>query len=789
MAYHNNLNPKTLHFKHICEVLMRTIFSAKTLDIVFSRKAIFIYSSFLFICLPRLFGNLTFLLLSIIIAVILFFCDRFRVFGENRFFNTAIFFYAIWIIISFLMHYSALSLIDPLSYINANKFNVYKGLESLNNITILYLFFPLLLFILVHLTRSIKDLHKCICLIPVLFLPSTIVALYQAFIDPNFQNPNRVFIAGTNRAFIAGLNTDGSAFGISLFFLFSLCVLGFLVYRSLWMRLLFSILTFIQLWCLLLRGQHTTLIGILLFCIAFPFMYIWVHDQKPRSLKIKFVLTFYSLTLLIFSVGILALQNYSSNSFVMSRYINGHIQNFKEGGLNLVVEKLERFRIQYGAHAVGATLSAPISGWGPAGFHIIMPDIIFKKKAEPLPDHNAANHYLQMSSELGLTGCFLNIFLHLIPLWMIFRMQNQIKCEDIRWAVAIIFSTLIIFMFIYLTGPHGMAKDVLWIIVALNTFLYLTARKHGYQFRISSTKVMTVSLLVLTAVFFWGTYTVSYGKKGYRAKQLADWWPLKGQYGFYSFEDWKGEKMRWTMQKAKMHLKATSNIFGFKMVSKSPDSQDALNVKIYLNGELLDETHFMSRGMRPFYYYSPSIYNKKVELEIDVSNTFNPRKIGLSSDSRDLGVAMSPVSFLKIMPKEGLGFHEFERWSGEPWDGWPADEPLDFRWTRKRATFSPNKEKGESSTVYLMCAHPDVQDNPVSVKLIGSNGAFDKALFDKAGEVIQVRITNEQVNAIDKMTVIVNRTWNPKATNISADDRDLGVALAVRVDGSDDSDD
>jgi hypothetical protein len=433
--------------------------------------------------------------------------------------------------------------------------------------------------------------------------------------------------------------------------------------------------------------------------------------------------------------------------------------------------------------AFKATMEAPTSGWGPGGFYRILPDIVFRSKKEHLQIHNAANHYLQMSSELGILGCLFNLSLHLIPLWMAFRIRNKILGREEKWAVAIIGSTLVILLTIYMTGPHGMAKDVLWIIVVLNAYLYVTALRYGYRFNRFNLKMASAILIVLSVIFTAGTYNSSFGENGYQAKQHSDWWPLKNQYGFYAFENWQNDKVRWTMRNAGMRFKALSNLLGFKIIAQSPNSNgpNGLKVKLFLDDELLDEIHFFKGGKRSLYYYIPSIQDKVVQFKIEVDKTFNPLKLGFSRDKRELGVAMSPISFLQTMPKQGVGFYPWES-SGEetPYSALQNKQTA-FRYTGRRASLDLKYNFENGAAVYIKCFHPDIKDKPVVVTIRNKAKLIYHETFSD-NEWRKIQIKSNQINESSILTFEVNRTWNPKQLKIADDDRDLGLAVAISND-------
>ena len=138
-----------------------------------------------------------------------------------------------------------------------------------------------------------------------------------------------------------------------------------------------------------------------------------------------------------------------------------------------------------------------------------------------------------MSSEMGLPGVVLNILLHVIPLWMVFRVRRRILSQEDRLAVGIVFTTVCIMMLLYITGPHTMAVSVLWILVVMLSYLFATAIRYDYSFRAVRMKPFVIFLMLLSLLFFIRTYDNVFGREGYTARQLADWWPYRYEQNCY----------------------------------------------------------------------------------------------------------------------------------------------------------------------------------------------------------------------------------------------------------------
>ena len=289
----------------------------------------------------------------------------------------------------------------------------------------------------------------------------------------------------------------------------------------------------------------------------------------------------------------------------------------------------------------------------------------------------------------------------------------------------------------------------------------------------------------------------------------------KFQYGFYAYEKWKGGPMRWTWRKACARVEATSDLFEIKVAASGHNSTgpNGLLLKIFLQGEALDEVHFFKGGYRTLYYCVPDIEGKEVEIRMEVDRTFNPLRMEISEDTRELGVAVSPVTFLKIMPKDGVGFYLWET-TALMMPEWKKSLKKRFRWTGKQASQStsdfglcntkdqtrmdptliaadltgrdgrqtPDTEEqgkdGVNRMVFLMCGHPDIEKAPVAVRILGDGLLLRHVEFEDHGWK-KVAFKETELEGKEVITFEVSRTWNPRKMGVSMDERDLGVAVAV----------
>jgi len=331
-------------------------------------------------------------------------------------------------------------------------------------------------------------------------------------------------------------------------------------------------------------------------------------------------------------------------------------------------------------------------------------------------------------------------------------------------------------------------------------------------------KVMMFLVLIGGVVYFVNRgsqgLAEKYGLEVYAKDQ--DWYKY---HGFYDREKWGETYYRWSGAKASVVISGQWSLGGGQMAgvgSRGPrvegwraedkwvvefDLQchtpgvenEPVRVVTSLDGERIDDLWFDKKGsLKRQYYVGKKEAGVGHKFLFEVSRTWNPKRLGVSEDLRDLGVAVSEVRFLDKMPKDGVGFYDWETLGGGKIPGWPGNTLGRFRWTGMRASMlstdypstivptgnKTSRTKQPSMTLFLMCAHPDIDKNPVVLKIMGDNELLKQETFVDH-QWRKVLIKPAELNNSKILTFQVNRTWNPKAAGVSEDGRDLGVAIAA----------
>lgn len=233
------------------------------------------------------------------------------------------------------------------------------------------------------------------------------------------------------------------------------------------------------------------------------------------------------------------------------------------------------------------------------------------------------------------------------------------------------------------------------------------------------------------------------------------------------------------------------------MVEKEP-----VELVVWLDGKRNDVILFDKKGgVKRWYYMGMKEGREDQEFLFAVSRTWNAQKMGISSDWRDLGVAVSEPRLLEKLPMDGLGFYGWELLDvrseesillmtdgGTKESGHQAGEPKMFRWTMGMALmpvleldakkYGLNVVGGglNENVVFLRCAHPDIDKEMVVVKVLGDGEVLSELEFGDHG---WRKAEFKELAGREVLTFEVSRTWNPKRMGMSDDLRDLGVAVVI----------
>jgi len=154
-----------------------------------------------------------------------------------------------------------------------------------------------------------------------------------------------------------------------------------------------------------------------------------------------------------------------------------------------------------------------------------------------------------------------------------------------------------------------------------------------------------------------------------------------------------------------------------------------------------------------------------LEIGFETATTFVPQGI---ADRRELGAAVGELSWLQELPAEGVGFYDWEH-QGE----------RVFRWTGRWAAqpLPPAGDVTDRVLVGAIRSHPRTEGaDPLAVTFFCGGEQVAELLLEDA-DWTPLRLDLSEVPGSSLLAVRVSRTWSPARAGVSADQRDLGVAL------------
>jgi hypothetical protein len=684
---------------------------------------------------------------------------------NSRFYLLTLFFLSFLILLSSSFHYLALSQVDSALFITVNKDMASWGKNTVVSGASIYLLLNSSIIAGMLYLNNIDKTLKAMLIIPFLFIPSLFVGLYQGLFDLDFMSRNRLFDHPT---YIMGLSYDQSSFGILLYLLFPVCVLGIISVKKAAIKIAYLLLMILLLVCLFMRGQKTTLVGIIIFTGLLPLVMLWVYGWRLKWGHVKkLIIILVVCVLMLVGLTLYYQKNPIKMPFLLDQTVAAY-GYWKQGDISSL-KAFSSGREIFGKIAWIITEKAPVAGWGPGGYSRNFYNTFFEIKEPPLNFHNAANYYLQVTSELGVTGGVLTLLLYILPVVTVAGARGQLSVKQ-RWTAGILSLSTLVFLLLYMTGPHIFSPDVLWVVALyLAGLLSVSAEfkntKRSYRLFYP---IAFIVIILITVFFSIETYKTSFGSKGYKALAQSEWWPIKNEYGYYPAENWGGAIMRWTGKKSSTSVKASGELVEFNVFAHQANSSGpkGLRLEVSINDLVKDTLHFFGSGNKKLQYYVHGIKGKDVVIKTEVSDTFNPKKLKMNSDIRDLGIARGVIGFSDNIPHDGVGFYGWEEWSG--------DKDFKFRWTGGRASF-PSKGV-DWKHLQILCAHPDIKQSPVFVTVfVDDNLVWQMDINDSDWK----RVVAKSDKPVDGKVVTfqVSRTWNPRVMGVSGDGRDLGVGV------------
>ena len=293
----------------------------------------------------------------------------------------------------------------------------------------------------------------------------------------------------------------------------------------------------------------------------------------------------------------------------------------------------------------------PWTGVGLGAYILELPNYYFLNVGKLFVIDTAGNLPLQIASELGILGLVLVLLFASTVVRSSYRLlftnpPSTLQSEQ-KLAGPVALGVLASFASL-LFGAHVLFFEFNYLL-AVSIALVLAAshslNPHADHPAHMNRRAKAIPCLLAAAI---GTVSViflfeSLGPLSIEQRKRALGWQF--DYGIYKKELWDGKFHFWWMQKeAQITITAKGDVLHFALFCAHPDAdRRPVVVSISTNLGTQKSIKLTRDRWREVSLDLKTRPGDKIALKICVDRTFNPRKLGISNDGRDLGVAIAKI--------------------------------------------------------------------------------------------------------------------------------------------------
>ena len=279
----------------------------------------------------------------------------------------------------------------------------------------------------------------------------------------------------------------------------------------------------------------------------------------------------------------------------------------------------------------------PLTGSGIGTFYRISPSFQDVPINEMMDFYeNAHNYFLQMAAELGIPA-LLVLSIILFHTYRSGYKNLTLYAESIPWRKGLLLG-LTAYLITCIFGHPLLSSSqqfLFWFIVSRIASPVNLKEKKGTP---NQKSVKLLALLIGLGMFL----AVGYEHKRVASGHGSHTYDL----GFYAYEIIDGENMRWTGQRAFMKGPVQGKYLAMDVYAAPHNiGPQGLNLQFTINGKLWDEVKFAKSEKRHLQYRIPYEKDQQIEMKWIVNKTFIPNRLGLSGDTRRLGVMISEMKW------------------------------------------------------------------------------------------------------------------------------------------------
>jgi len=393
-------------------------------------------------------------------------------------------------------------------------------------------------------------------------------------------------------------------------------------------------------------GSRSAMLGLGLGLVFFLFLFL-ITAKISRKQRWTYLI----LVVIVFCVvtGIFMLTAKGSNLYLRIQQNLSLI--LKPSTLNQVVDV---GRMEFWRTAVELMRNYPLGGVGLGAYIIELPNFTKLRGYAAGHTDSAENYYLQISSEMGLIGL-------LVGLWLLFEVFRMLRMSlrsqgdegpDRFILFGLISALLVVFVNLFFHSYIGAfdVKYFVWLLVGLvclfprmDAQVRVTSAPSGSRFRI----LVGIVLIGFMAVQLWNsTHTLSLVHTTLR-------FDLKQNFGLYPDEvDAQEGKFNWSRQEAGISFDNTRQPVVIPLRAAQPGiDRHPVKIRIFQTdaifnrAELIDEIDLNSAQWLLYEYSPGALSDARIFLKFQVDRVWQPWKLQGVPDRRWLGIAIGEVRY------------------------------------------------------------------------------------------------------------------------------------------------
>jgi O-antigen ligase len=503
------------------------------------------------------------------------------------------------------------------------------------------------------------------------------VVIYQYYFNPYLGNITHWVVS---RRFNATF-TDPNALGAFTILMFPVYI-GLLLYFKRWQSRLLILLSFLSYLILLaFSGSRSAFIGIILALTVYAVIFIikWLRHIRRRwvhySRTIKIILIVVPVIILS---GFISLPWYLMNhpdSLIMGvSLVKRTVDTFSTGihyaknyGIIEGLKSISNYRHIFWGQAVEMFKDYPLTGVGQGSYILQLPNYLEMNRTGFSQVDYAGNYYLQVLSELGIPGMVVILFiiyLFINKVFKYYRIKRRLReFENSDWLLAALFISFISMLAGLVFGPHTNFTEVqlaFWLITGL-MIAYIKVKQAGFPHRSRPLQLsgsirfdlcQKISLAVILIVFassfiISSVTTLSLNvSQNYRVERSYRGWENK--YGLHKEETADGEIFRWTGIDASEVIESDASKMIIPMKDAIPvEPEEPLSVKIFVDNLLVKRAVLEYDEWTDVMIDIPEFARGRFTLTLIFSRGWVPRELGLTADTRELGIRMGEYRFIE----------------------------------------------------------------------------------------------------------------------------------------------